>query len=172
MSMLVVMIVVMIVRVPMLVLMRMRISMLVRMMLVRMVMVMLVGRMRVIAMLMMMIAVLMLVMMMLVRMLMMVMIMFMRVMMMLLFIVVRMMMRRIDRRAIGSEDIELRCVNLAADDRASAERKHSLIESELRQPLLHHAERHSCVEERSNGHVAANPRKAIEVRDLHTSGLR
>jgi hypothetical protein len=86
-------------------------------------------------------------------------------------VTVHMMVRgRVGRRSGGSQHVELRCVDLAADNRARAEPYGAGIETHARQPFFNNTKRHARIEQRPNGHVAADTGKAIEVRNLHTSG--
>jgi hypothetical protein len=71
------------------------------------------------------------------------------------------------RRSAVDDHVELRRVNLASDNSSGSDLEGAYGQAQLRQSIFHHAERHTGVEERADGHIPADSGKAIEIGDSH-----
>jgi len=73
----------------------------------------------------------------------------------------------IEAPSIGPKDIELYCVDLAANNRAGAHRQLVGGKAKPCKAFFHHAKRHTGIQQCTNGHIAADPRETIEICNLH-----
>lgn len=73
----------------------------------------------------------------------------------------------IEAPSIWPKDIELYRVDLAADNRAGADRQLAWGKAKPCKPFFHHAKRHAGIQQCTNGHIAADSRETIEICNLH-----